>query len=162
MPADVGAVLMRVLTIDERNHMYSLLAAKESNTSDAGKLAMWAAIGESFVHVVMQQAQRLAVFMPLLCMVLRHANLGSRRHIREALNIQISLSAWRRAKGQQQVNFGERRDNGRTGYRKIAHEEVQRILDDGNSVETSRFCKGRKRARDSDEPLNDRVEEVKK
>ena len=38
--------------------------------------------------------------------------------------------------------------------------KVQRILDDGNSAETSRFCKGRKRARDSDEPLDDGVTPV--
>ena len=123
-PADVGAVLMRVLTTDERDHLLSLLAAKQTDTSDAGKLAMWASIGKSFVHVVMLQAQRLVMFMALLCMVLRHANLGSRRHIRKTLDIHVSPSAWRRTKGQHEVNFTERWDNGRTGYRKIPYEEV--------------------------------------
>ena len=102
---DVGAVLMRVLGQAEQDHLFSLLAVKHSDLADVGKQAMWATLGRSVVHVALQQAQSSAMFLALLCMVLGHAILGSRRRIRETLDIHILFSIWRRAQGQHEVHL---------------------------------------------------------
>ena len=157
---DVTSALMRALSGNEKDALFVRLASKQQESTESRTLAMWAAIGQSFVKVLSNQAKNLALFMALMCIVLRGANIGSRKRIKTTLGIGISVSAWRRTKDKRNVDCVEKRSNGRLGYRKLKSAAVLEILGE-NAVETSQFLKGNKRAREKSEGLDAAEKQVK-
>ena len=143
---DVADVLIRSLRREEEVALLAKLSVKHGAATPAGAASQWAAIGKAFVEVVARQRQCLGMFSALLCIVLRAANIGSKRRIRQNLDIHVPDATWRRTSGQEYVHQVEARSNGRQGYRKIRADDMHNILE-SNSVDSCTFLKGRKRRR---------------